>query len=118
MVKLFKKLASSGVSGIAALIVVIKDETLDRGTVHVNSVNNVNNHGIKSVNCLYVNARSLVHNLKIDELKDYAVEFDLDVIGITEIWVNEGISNSEIANDNFSIYRKDRSGVKEGGQGE
>ena len=45
---------------------MIKDETSDRGTVHVNSVNNVYNHGIKSLNCLYVNARSLVNNLKIE----------------------------------------------------
>ena len=55
---------------------------------------------------LYVNARSLVNNLKIGELKAYVVEFDLDIIGITETWLNEGISNSEIAIKNFSIYRK------------
>ena len=54
------------------------------GTVNVNSVNNVHNHGVKSLNCLYVNARSLVINLKIDELKAYVVEFDLDIIGITK----------------------------------
>ena len=96
---------------------MIKDETLDRGTVYVNSVNNVYNYGIKSLNCLYVNARSLVNNLKIDELKAYVVEFDLDIIGITETWLNEGISNSEIATENFSIYRKDRSEVKGGRAG-
>ena len=59
---------------------MIKPETSARGTVHVNSVNNVYNHGIKSPNCLYVNARSLVNNLKIDELKAYVVEFDLDIL--------------------------------------
>ena len=74
---------------------MIKDETSDRGTAHVNSVDNVYNHGIKSLNCLYVNAKSLVNNLKIDELKAYVLEFDLDIIGITETWLNEGISNSE-----------------------
>ena len=45
-------------------------------------------------------------------------EFDLDIIGITETWLNEGISHSEIAMDNFSIYRKDRSEVKGGRTGE
>ena len=112
MVELLKKLARSGGSGISTPIVVIKDDILDIETVHVNSVNNVHNHGIKSLNCLYVNARSLVNNLKIDELKAYVVEFDLDIIGITETWSNEGIWNSEISIDNFSIYRKDRSEVK------
>ena len=56
--------------------------------------------------------------MKIDELNAYVVEFDLDIIGITETWLNEGISNSEIAIENFSIYRKDRSEVKGGRAGE
>ena len=54
----------------------------------------------------------------IDELKAYVIEFELDIIGITETWLNEGIWNSEIAIENFSIYRKDRSEVKGGAQGE
>ena len=56
----------SGRSGISTPIVEITDEILYRGTVNVNSVNNVHNHGFKSLNCLYVNARSLVRNLKLD----------------------------------------------------
>ena len=32
------------------------DEISDRGTVHVNCENNVHNHEIKSLNCLYVKA--------------------------------------------------------------
>ena len=95
---------------------MIKDETSDRVTVQVNSLNNVYSHGIKSLNCLYLNA-SLVNNLKIDELNAYVVEFDVDIIGITETWLHEGISNSEIAIENFSIYRKDRSEVKGGRAG-
>ena len=55
--------------------------------------------------------------MKIDELKVYVVEFDLDIIGITETWLNERISNSEIAIENFSIYRKDRSDDKGGRAG-
>ena len=55
--------------------------------------------------------------MKIDELKAYVIEFELDIIGITETWLNEGISNSEIAIENFSIYRKDRSEVKGGRAG-
>ena len=66
---------------------------------------------IRQLHCLYVNARSVVNNLKIDELKAYVIEFELefelDIIGITETWLNEGISNSEIAIENFSINRKD-----------
>ena len=39
------------------------------------------------------------------------------MIGITETWLNEGISNSEVANDNFSMYKKDRWEVKGGRTG-
>ena len=58
-----------------------------------------------------------MNNLKIDELKDYDVEFDLDIIGITETWLNEGISNSEVDIENCSMYRKDRSEVEGGRAG-
>ena len=50
-------------------------------------------------------------------MKAYVVEFDLDIIGITETRLNEGISNSEIAIENFSIYTKDRLEVKGGRAG-
>ena len=101
--KLLKKLARSGGGGISTPIVVIKDEISYRGTVNVNSVNNVHNNGIEYLNCLYVNTRSLVNNLKIDELKAYVFEFDLDIIGITETWLNEGISSSEVAMEFFYV---------------
>ena len=52
--------------------------------------------------------------MKVDELKVYVAEFNLDIIGITETRLNEGISNSEIAIEYFFIYRKDRSEVKGG----
>ena len=60
--KIVKRHARIGGSGIPAPIVVIKDETYDRGNVHVNSVNDVYNHGINSLNCPNVNVRSLVNN--------------------------------------------------------
>ena len=90
---------------------MINDEISESGTVHVNSVNNVHNHENKPLNCFYVNA-SLVSNLKIDELNSYVVGFDLDIIGITETWLNEWISGNEGAIENFSMCRKDRSEVK------
>ena len=58
--KMLQKLASRG-SVISTPLELIKDEISDRITVHVNRVNNVHDHGIKSLNCLYVNVRSLVN---------------------------------------------------------
>ena len=42
-----------------------------------------------------------MNKFKVDELKAYVCEFYLDIIGITETWLNEGISNSEVAIVNF-----------------
>ena len=55
--------------------------------------------------------------MKIDELKAYVVEFDLDIIYITETWLNEEISNSDVAIENVSMYKKDRWEVKGGRAG-
>ena len=56
--------------------------------------------------------------MKIDELKAYAAEFELDIIGITETWLNEGISNCEIAIENFTFTEKTNQKLKGGAQGE
>lgn len=60
-----------------------------------------------------INARSLKN--KIHELH-YKLSHNLDIVCITETWLNSSISNSVIVSDtNFSIYRKDRVGNREGG---
>ena len=58
-----------------------------------------------------------MNNLKIDELKAYVVDVDWNIIGITENWLNEGISNTEVVIANFSMYRKDRREVNGGRAG-
>ena len=63
---------------------------------------------------MFVNARSLLTNFKVDELHVYAAEKDLDIIGIAETWLNESILDSEIKLDGFTLYRKDPCKVKEG----
>jgi len=68
-------------------------------------------HEDNVLKCLYVNARSLKNNLKIDELYLYAKQYKLDVIGISETWLNEDILTAEIQLQGYNIYniyRKDR----------
>jgi len=45
---------------------------------------------------------------KIDELKVYIKDNKIDVVALTETWLNEDISNQEISIDDFDIIRKDR----------
>ena len=66
------------------------------------------------LNCMFANARSLMSNLKLEELQAYAKEKDLDLIGIAETWLSDKILNSEIKLEGYTLHRKDRSTVKEG----
>ena len=51
---------------------------------------------------------------KLDEFKTEIVSRDPDIIGITETWGHKDVFDSEIVNDDYNFYRKDRVGRKGG----
>lgn len=53
-----------------------------------------------------INARSIVN--KIDELELLVEQYKPDIIGITETWLNDQITDSEISLEGYTIFRKDR----------
>jgi hypothetical protein len=59
-----------------------------------------------------VNARGLVS--KIDVLKQYVSEMNMDIIGIAETFLKEDVMLAEISIEGYTIYRKDRYNFKEG----
>ena len=63
---------------------------------------------------MFINARSILNNCKIDELTSYVVKYNLHIIGVAETWLNDNVNNVEINLENFSVFRKDRSAVKVG----
>lgn len=74
-------------------------------TVHKKST-----HGLK---CLCLNAQSLRH--KMSELLVTVEARKLDVIGITESWGDDGVSDSEFSIPGFSMFRVDRESGHRGG---
>ena len=84
-------------------------------------------HRVKQWNnlrCLLFNAQSLcsinkstdgslVSNLK--SFQDLAFVENLDIITVTETWLNDNIYNNEILSTGYNIIRKDRSSGKRGG---
>ena len=66
--------------------------------------------------CLLINARSLKSQHKqgneisnnIARFQDLVYSEDNDIICVAETWLNSGISNSEILNEGYEIFRKDR----------
>ena len=63
---------------------------------------------------MFVNAQSILNNLKLNELAEYALDMNLHVIGIAESWLNDSIDNTEICLRDYTVYRNDRSFVKSG----
>lgn len=73
-------------------------------------------NSISFLKCFYTNARSLRN--KKDELVSYAIVEDLDIICITETWINEfsyGDSLNEYEIDGYSFFLYQRSGKVGGG---
>ena len=52
---------------------------------------------------------------KLGILRDIAYGYDLDVICLTETWLNEAITDHEILRTAYNIYRRDRVGRTGGG---
>ena len=66
-----------------------------------------------TLRCLYTNAQSIVN--KHYELQAVVDLYDLDVIGISETWLNSKISDKEYCIDGFhKPIRQDRADTKDG----
>lgn len=61
-----------------------------------------------NLNFMFVNARSILSNLKLDELNIYANEHDVDVIGIAASWLTEAVLDSKVNLADFVLIVKMR----------
>ena len=82
------------------------------------------NPGPSSIKCYLQNVRSLKaavaaegdsFEYKTALLKDIAYGYDLDIICLTETWLNDSISNYEILPTGYDIFRRDREDCVGGG---
>ena len=65
------------------------------------------------IKCVCLNARSIINkntelNIMVDDIKPH-------IIGITESWANNDITNAELGLEDYVMYRKDRIGRRGGG---
>jgi exonuclease III len=56
----------------------------------------------------HVNARSLVP--KLEDIKHFLTEANIDILAVSETWLNSNISNSDIDINGFNLVRRDRDG--------
>ena len=67
------------------------------------------------IKCVCLNARSIINkktelNIMVDDIKPH-------IIGITESWANNDITNAELGLEGYVMFRKDRIGRRGGGVG-
>lgn len=83
--------------------------TNDRNaTVPVCKKNSINKGNFKLgvVKFAYFNARSIVN--KLNELKLFLIEENVDIVGISETWLTSNILDSELQVSGFTLFRRDR----------
>ena len=70
------------------------------------------------INFMYTNVRSLMNKQKRDEIGWMLENNRVDILGITESWTHEDISDAEINFSGFTLFRRDRKiGAKARGGG-
>ena len=73
--------------------------------------------GKKICKCFYANVRSLANRIKMAELEIYVKNENPDIIGLTETWTNNKISDDELKLVGYDMFRKDRENQKNTGHG-
>ena len=58
------------------------------------------------LNCLYTNACSLLN--KLDELRQRATDYGIDIIAVSETWATEELLDAELSIDGYALFRRDR----------
>ena len=66
-----------------------------------------------TLKCLYLNARSIVN--KIDSLAAIVSDIKPDIIGVTESWATDNITDVEISIPGYTLFRTDRQTDNKGG---
>ena len=67
----------------------------------------------EEIKCVCLNARSIIN--KEDELNILVDDIKPHIIGITESWANNNITDAELGLEGYAMFRKDRMGRRGGG---
>jgi len=61
---------------------------------------------VKALNCFLTNSQSILN--KLPELRALVAQNHYDIIGITESWCNNSVSDSELSLKGYNLFRADR----------
>ena len=75
----------------------------------------VDNISKSKLKMIHVNIRSLRNSAHLIQLRELAVQQKLDVITVSETWLNSTVTNAEVSIDGYKLYRQDRLHKRGGG---
>lgn len=64
---------------------------------------------------IHLSIRSLRNTAHLIQLRELAIVQKLDVITISETWLNSTVTNAEVSIDGYELFRQDRSRKRSGG---
>ncbi|CAB4046310.1 Hypothetical predicted protein, partial [Paramuricea clavata] len=103
-----------------------KEQTLNQNQIPIQPSDLIANHYLSfhpndqisvpsSLNIVHLNIRSLRNIVHLTEVKELVKLNNIDVLTISESWLNSSVTNREIAIDYYKIHRLDRLHKKGGG---
>lgn len=110
----------------------INDKRRNNGVVKIMSISECNNNNIdkfmnltdcnkKFLKIIHFNAQGLLEGMHFEQICDVINKFKLDIIAISETWLNQAISNKTMSINGYQVFRSDRnfnrSIIKKGGGG-
>jgi ribonucleases P/MRP protein subunit RPP40 len=70
-----------------------------------------------TLTCMQANVRSILNKYKREELELMVIENRVDILGITESWMHDGVNDAEVSMMGYRLFRKDREKNSEAGKG-
>ena len=87
-----------------------KPQNVQEASIFKGTKGNTSESGIK---CVCLNARSIIN--KKNELNIILHDIKPHIIGITESWANNDVTDAELGLEGYVMFRKDRIGRRGGG---
>ena len=85
---------------------ILKEGIQSREVVLIDKYVKVDKSVRSKLNCVYMNARSVVNKLR--ELELFLLTECPNILGITETWLHSEIEDAEICFSGYKLFRKDR----------
>ena len=83
--------------------------------VNPNIVMNNQKHSFNKIKLSHLNVQSIRNRNNLIQVRELVVDEKIDILALSETWINSSTTNAEIKIQEYNIYRLDRKNKKGGG---